>query len=109
MMKPLVLIVDDEAAARYGMRRALEREGYDLAEADGVAAAKRAIQDRTPQVVLLDLRLAADSGLDFLPDILASDSPPVVIVVTAHGNERLAVDTIKKGAFDYLAKPFEVE
>src|SRR5215510_14236291 len=108
-MKPSVLIVDDEEAARYGIRRALEKEGYSIAEADGVRSAEESLDKNRPDVVLLDLKLAMESGLDYLAVLVARNDAPVVIVVTAHGNERLAVETIKRGAYDYLAKPFDVD
>jgi len=63
-MKPVVLIVDDEPAARFGMKRALEKEGYTILEADSLAGANRAVENQTPSVVLLDVRLASESGLD---------------------------------------------
>ena len=108
-MKPVVLIVDDEPAARFGMKRALEKEGYTILEADSPAAADRAVENQTPAVVLLDVRLASESGLDYLPGLVSKDHPPVVIMVTAHGSERMAVQAIKLGAYDYLAKPFDVD
>src|SRR5690349_1550231 len=108
-MAASVLIVDDEAAARYGMRRALEKEGYHIHEADTLSKASRLLQSEAVSVVLLDIRLSSESGLDFLPVIVNMPNPPSVIIITAHGSERIAVEAIKKGAFDYLAKPFDVE
>ncbi|HKP12813.1 MAG TPA: sigma-54 dependent transcriptional regulator, partial [Blastocatellia bacterium] len=104
-----ILIVDDEAAARYGMRRALEKEGYKIHEADTLAKANDVLQSEPVSVVLLDVRLSTESGLDFLPTVVSRGNPPSVIIITAHGSERIAVEAIKKGAFDYLAKPFDVE
>ncbi|HXG68870.1 MAG TPA: response regulator, partial [Blastocatellia bacterium] len=60
-MQPVVLVVDDEPAARYGIRRALEKEGYALAEADSIASAEAAVDSRNPGVVLLDVKLGAES------------------------------------------------
>jgi DNA-binding NtrC family response regulator len=108
-MRSVVLIVDDEPAARFGMRRALEKEGYSIVEAESVAAANRAIEENSPHVVLLDVRLASESGLDYLPAVVAREFPPVVIIVTAHGSERTAVHAIKLGAYDYISKPFDVD
>ena len=108
-MKPVVLIVDDEPAARFGMKRALEKEGYTILEANSLAEADQAVDTQTPGVVLLDVRLASESGLDYLPGLVSKDHPPVVIVVTAHGSERTAVQAIKLGAYDYLSKPFDVD
>src|SRR5258708_3708155 len=66
-MKSVLLIVDDEPAARFGMRRVLEKEGYTILEADNLEAAERAVEKSSPKVVLLDVRLASESGLDYLP------------------------------------------
>jgi DNA-binding NtrC family response regulator len=108
-MKPVVLIVDDEPAARFGMKRALEKEGYTILEADSLAHADQAVENHTPSVVLLDVRLASESGLDYLPGLVSKEYPPLVIIVTAHGSERTAVQAIKLGAYDYLSKPFDVD
>src|SRR5215510_1601127 len=108
-MKSVVLIVDDEPAARYGMKRALEKEGCTILEADNLATAEQLVAGERPQVVLLDVRLASESGLDYLPALVSLESPPVVIIVTAHGSERMAVQAIRLGAYDYLSKPFDVD
>lgn len=108
-MESVLLIVDDESAARYGMRRALEKEGHQIFEAESIDAAEELVEDRKPHVVLLDLKLASESGLEYLPKLVARNEPPVVIIVTAHGSERLAVEAIKLGAYDYLSKPFDVD
>jgi DNA-binding NtrC family response regulator len=108
-MKSVVLIVDDEPAARFGMRRALEKEGYTILEADNLTAAERAVENSSPNVVLLDVRLASESGLDYLPAVVSRKFPPVVIIVTAHGSERTAVQAIKLGAYDYISKPFDID
>lgn len=108
-MKRVVLIVDDEPAARFGMKRALEKEGYTILEADSLARAEQAVENQSPSVVLLDVRLASESGLDYLPGLVSKENPPVVIVITAHGSERTAVQAIKLGAYDYLSKPFDID
>ena len=108
-MGSVVLIFDDEVAARYGIRRALEKEHHTILEADGVSTADELIEQRSPAVVLLDVKLESESGIDYLPRLAARPRAPVVIMITAHGSERLAVEAIKKGAYDYLAKPFDVD
>jgi DNA-binding NtrC family response regulator len=108
-MSSVVLIVDDEVAARYGIRRALEREDHLLIEADSVESAEQMVERHHPGVVLLDVKLASQSGLDYLPQLVARRNAPVVIIITAHGSERMAVEALKKGAYDYLAKPFDVD
>ncbi len=105
-----LLIVDDEEAARYGMRRALKAFGYDIAEAGSVEAARVSINARRPDLLLLDVNLPGESGLDFLRELQGgSEDAPLVILITAHGSERMAVEAIKSGAYDYLSKPFEVD
>src|SRR5215213_486733 len=108
-MKSTVLIVDDEPAARYGMRRAFEKEGHKIFEAESVGNAEQIVGAHNPRVVLLDVKLASESGLDYLPKLVSRRDAPLVIIITAHGSERLAVEAIKLGAYDYLAKPFDVD
>ena len=109
-----LLLVDDEEAARYGMRRALAGLGHEIAEAGSVSEARAQFERRAPDLLLLDVNLPGQSGLDFLRELQqgAEDvqkNVPLVILITAHGSERMAVEAIKSGAYDYLSKPFEVE
>jgi DNA-binding NtrC family response regulator len=105
-----VLVVDDEEAARYGIRRALGAAGYELAEAASVAEARAALDAAKPHLVLLDVNLPGESGLDLLKELAArGEEAPPVVMITAYGSERMAVEVIKAGAYDYLSKPFEVD
>ncbi|HKP72841.1 MAG TPA: sigma-54 dependent transcriptional regulator [Pyrinomonadaceae bacterium] len=111
-----LLIVDDEEAARYGMRRALGNLGYEIEEAGSVDEARQQFERGVPDLMLLDVNLPGQSGLEFLQELHgASDEKdsagdaPLVILITAHGSERMAVEAIKIGAHDYLSKPFEVD
>ncbi len=105
-----LLIVDDEEAARYGMLRALGSFGYEIAEAGSVEAARALMQEQSPDLLLLDVNLPGTSGLDFLRELKeSSGNGPLVIIITAHGSERMAVEAIKTGAHDYLSKPFELD
>lgn len=108
-MNPKVLIVDDEYSARYGMKRALEKEGYTILEAENISSADKMVEAEKPGVVLLDVKLASESGLEYLPELVAKAFAPLVIIVTAHGSERMAVESIQKGAYNYLAKPFDLD
>jgi DNA-binding NtrC family response regulator len=104
------MIVDDEEAARYGMRRALTTLGYNITEAASAEAARALIKQFDPDLLLLDVNLPGLSGLDFLRELKsANGNGPLVIIVTAHGSERMAVEAVKAGAHDYLSKPFEVD
>ncbi len=109
-----LLIVDDEEAARYGVRRALETFGGEIAEAGSAEAARTLMRERDFDLLLLDVNLPGISGLEFLNQIQTESEtnktePPLVVIITAHGSERLAVQAVKGGAHDYLAKPFELD
>jgi DNA-binding NtrC family response regulator len=104
------MIVDDEEAARYGMRRALSTLGYNITEAGSAEAARALLKQTEPDLLLLDVNLPGMSGLDFLREIKSlNGNGPLVIIVTAHGSERMAVEAVKAGAHDYLSKPFELD
>ena len=108
-----LLIVDDEEAARYGMRRALQTFGCDIAEAESAESAHALMRTSKFDLLLLDVNLPGLSGLDFLRQIqteaeTSKAEAPHVIIITAHGSERLAVEAVKSGAYDYL-NPFDVD
>jgi DNA-binding NtrC family response regulator len=105
-----LLIVDDEEAARYGMRRALEAFGCEIAEAESAESARSLTSDSKFDLLLLDVNLPGISGLEFLKELQSDPShSPLVIIITAHGSERIAVQAVKSGAYDYLSKPFELD
>lgn len=105
-----LMVVDDEEASRYGMRRALGSYGYDISEADSVESARGLMNAQAPDLLLLDVNLPGTSGLDFLRELKSTGSGgPLVVIITAHGSERMAVEAIKLGAHDYLSKPFELD
>ncbi|MFN2498324.1 MAG: sigma-54-dependent transcriptional regulator, partial [Pyrinomonadaceae bacterium] len=108
-----LLIVDDEEASRYGIRGGLTTLGYNVSEADSAEAARALLRQQPADLMLLDVNLPGMSGLDFLRELqtpaIANGNPPLVIIITAHGSERMAVEAVKAGAYDYLSKPFELE
>src|SRR5258708_4086990 len=104
------MIFDDEEAARYGMRRAFTRFGYNISEAGSAGAARALLKQQEPDLLLLDVNLPGNSRLDFLRKLKTlNGAVPLVIIVTAHGSERMAVEAVKAGAHDYLSKPFELD
>ena len=105
---PTLLIVDDDQTARYGMRRALEQR-YRVLEAERISAARAIVVGENPDLLLLDIEMPEESGLDFLRELKAQARSPVVIMITAYGSEKIAVEAMKSGAYHYLAKPFEIE
>jgi DNA-binding NtrC family response regulator len=108
-----LLIVDDEEAARYGIRRALESAGYAIEEADSAESARALMSEMPFDLLLLDVNLPGISGLEFLKQIQSEADgdrqSPLVIIITAHGSERMTVEAVKSGAYDYISKPFELD
>jgi len=101
-----ILVVDDESTLRRTIRTALESAGHRVSEAANQTQATQQVEDAKPDLVLLDLRLGRESGLDVL-DALHKVSPGLgVIVITAHASIDTAVEAMRRGALDYLPKPF---
>jgi DNA-binding NtrC family response regulator len=104
-----ILVVDDEEAARFGIRKALQGREVVILEAPDLRSARYTFQNETPDLVLLDVNLPDGSGIDLLKEIAPVPGAPPVIVITAHGSERVAVEAIRAGAYEYLSKPFEID
>jgi signal transduction histidine kinase len=106
---PKVLLIDDEEAARYGIRRALANQGYELDEAADGSSALSKIEAGQPDVVVSDINMPGIDGLTLLERLSRLPEAPLVILITAHGSENVAVQALRAGAYNYLAKPFEVD
>jgi DNA-binding NtrC family response regulator len=103
-----VLIVDDEPAARYALRRALENR-YRIAEADSAAAARSALATENPDVVLLDVVMPDEDGIHFLKWMREQGNELPVLMVSALDTAKTAVAALQLGAADYLVKGYELE
>src|SRR6185295_1799710 len=103
MSKPMLLIVDDEKPTREGLRAALE-DRYDVYVADDAAAATDLLEREHFDVLLTDLRLPNEDGLKLIARAKSLPKPPVCILMTAYGSEEVAVEAMKRGADDYIAK-----
>jgi NtrC-family two-component system response regulator AlgB len=101
-----VLLIDDDASLRRTIRTALETMGHRVADARDSAQALEMLGCRPFDVALLDLRLARERGLDLLPELLRAAPGLHVIIITAYGTIETAVEAMRRGAFDYLPKPF---
>ena len=104
-----VLIVDDDAAVCWALEQALSRSGYAVQVAADAAAARRAVRRACPDVVLTDVRMPGESGLDLLAALRAEHPSLPVVVMTAHGTMETAIEAVQRGAFDYLPKPIDLE
>jgi DNA-binding NtrC family response regulator len=103
-----VLVADDEAAVRFGIRRFLESHGYEVDEADSCEGAYERCRACRPDAAIVDYRLPDGTALDLLPRLKEIDSSFPVVVVTAHAAIDLAVRAIKEGAEQFLTKPVEL-
>ena len=101
--KATLLIVDDEKPTRDGLRAALE-ERYDVYVADDATAAMELLESENFDVLLTDFRLPGEDGLKLIARAKSLAKPPICILMTAYGSEELAVDAMKRGADDYIAK-----
>jgi DNA-binding NtrC family response regulator len=102
-MKPTLLIVDDEKTTREGLRAALEGR-YDVYLAEDAQAAMNLLESENFDVLLTDFRLPNEDGLKLIARAKSLPKPPICILMTAYGSEELAVDAMKRGADDYIAK-----
>ncbi|MCX2972550.1 sigma-54-dependent Fis family transcriptional regulator [Halieaceae bacterium IMCC8485] len=102
-----VLMVEDSVSLSAIYMAYLEGTDYDLVTAETLSSAHAALGAFKPDIVLLDIELPDGNGLDFLTATTALENPPKVIVMTAYGTSDMAVDAIRKGAFDFLTKPFD--
>ena len=101
--KPTLLIVDDEKTTREGLRAALE-ERYDVYIAEDAKAAMNLLESEHFDVMLTDFRLPNEDGLKLIARAKSLAKPPVCILMTAYGSEEIAVEAMKRGADDYIAK-----
>ena len=109
MPRPRILVIDDEAAIRDSLKMTLEYEGYEFVAAatgqEGLALAER----ETPDLVVLDVKMPGMDGLEVLDRLRAMNESLPVIVISGHGTIGTAVEATKKGAFDFIEKPFASE
>jgi two-component system nitrogen regulation response regulator NtrX len=109
MPKSRILVIDDEAAIRDSLRMTLEYEGYEFLGAatgqEGLALAER----ETPDLVLLDVKMPGMDGIEVLERLRHMNESLPVVVVSGHGTISTAVEATKKGAFDFIEKPFASE
>src|SRR5438045_3168912 len=102
-MTPTLLIVDDEKTTRDGLRAALE-DRYDVYLAEDAKAAMDLLEREPFDVLLTDFRLPNEDGMKLITRAKSLSKPPICILMTAYGSEELAVEAMKRGADDYIAK-----
>src|SRR2546428_10632325 len=104
-----LLIVDDEVSLRDLLSTVFEEDGCRVETAATLADGRAALQKNEPDLVLCDIMLPDGSGLDLLREAKAQNPLIAVIMITAHTSTKSAVEALKAGAFDYIAKPFDID
>ena len=108
MARNKILVVDDEAGVRFGIRDFLETSGYDVAEAESCQAAVEIFQVARPDAAIIDYLLADGNALELLPRLKGIYPEIPLVILTAHGSIDLAVQAVKEGAEQFLTKPVEL-
>ncbi len=106
--RPRVLIIDDEKDVHYSFRRLLEKEPLDILSAETGDEGIRLAKKSHPDLIVMDIRMGQQSGLDTLKEIRQINPRQVVIMMTAYGTSQTAIEAMKLGAYDYVLKPFDI-
>jgi len=104
-----ILVVDDEKLIRWSLRERLSREGHSVVEAETGRAGVEAFERQSPDLVLLDLRLPDTDGLAVLKSLRGRAPEVPVIIITAFSSVDTAIEAMRQGAYDYVAKPFNLD
>jgi two-component system, NtrC family, response regulator AtoC len=107
-LQPTILVVDDEKHTRDGLRRLLEND-YDVYVAADIAGAIDVLDREQIDVLLTDLRLGNEDGLALIDRVLKMPRPPICIMMTAYGSVDVAVEAMKRGAYDFVTKPLNLD
>ncbi|HEY0077124.1 MAG TPA: sigma-54 dependent transcriptional regulator [Pyrinomonadaceae bacterium] len=107
MARKSILVVDDEKSQREILEMILSSEGYDVTTASSGEAALKFAKERRFDLALTDLKMTGMDGVELLQRLLAHDSSIIVILLTAHGSIESAKEALRRGAFEYLEKPYE--
>src|SRR4030095_8065698 len=107
MPRKNILVVDDEKAQREILELILSEEGYEITTAASGEAAIKFAKDRRFDLALTDLKMTGMHGIKLLQHLLALDSSIIVILLTAHGSIESAKEALRRGAFEYLEKPYD--
>ncbi|MEI8172343.1 MAG: sigma-54 dependent transcriptional regulator [Deltaproteobacteria bacterium] len=102
-----ILVVDDELNMRLVLKTLLSKEGYEVVTASDGLEALKVLKNDDVKVIVTDLKMPKLDGMGLLDRIIREYPSTPVIIITAHGTIATAVDALKKGAFDYITKPFE--
>ena len=103
-----VLIIDDEKDVHYSFRRLLEKEPLEIFSAESGDEGIRLARKHHPDLIVMDIRMGQQSGLDTLKELRQMNPKQVVVMMTAYGTSQTAIEAMKRGAYDYVLKPFDI-
>jgi two-component system response regulator RegA len=106
---PLALVVDDDEIFRNRLCRALSERQWEVEAASDGSQAVKFVRDRSPDLVLVDLRMPGKGGIDVVQELRAIDSSMTIIVLTGYGSIPTAISAMKRGADHYLSKPADAD
>jgi two-component system, NtrC family, nitrogen regulation response regulator NtrX len=106
---PRILLIDDDAGIRDSMRMPLEYEGYEYSSAASAEEGIAAIQRESPDIVFMDIKMPGMDGLEALTKIKAIDESLPVVMISAHGSASVGAEATRRGAIDFVEKPFGAE
>jgi two-component system nitrogen regulation response regulator GlnG len=103
-----VLIIDDEKDVHYSFRRLLEKEPLEIYSAESGDEGIKLARKHHPDLIVMDIRMGQQSGLDTLKELRQMNPKQVVVMMTAYGTSQTAIEAMKRGAYDYVLKPFDI-
>jgi nitrogen regulation protein NR(I) len=106
--RQIVLIIDDEKDVHYSFKRLLEKEPLEVLSADSGDEGIKMARKTPPDLIVMDIRMGQQSGLDTLKELRLMNPKQVVIMMTAYGTSQTAIEAMKRGAYDYVLKPFDI-
>ena len=108
-MKESILVVDDEEVSRFVLEEALTKRGYEIAQAEDAETGLKKIKQQPFDLILLDIQLPGISGIEAISKFKEIDPSIVILMITAHSSKEMAIEAIKRGAYDYFVKPYKME
>jgi nitrogen regulation protein NR(I) len=106
---PTVLVIDDDDALRYSLKRVLSGRKYNVIEANSGESGLEMAEQHAPDVILLDNRMGGMSGIEALQHLRSANPNAMIILMTAYGTTQTTIEAMKFGAFDYIMKPFDLK
>lgn len=106
--KQTILIIDDEKDVHYSFRRLLQSEPFEILTAESGDEGIKLAKKHNPDLIVMDIRMGNQSGLDTLKDLRQYNPKQLVIMMTAYGTSQTAIEAMKLGAYDYVLKPFDI-